>query len=254
MWIIASLWIAASVVMWITFGGAESNPTLDRLSKGAFGSVLILLVWIVGTIHALFLRRSVLRAVAAREERLRLLVNGSIPSHQGYATITQVQATPPRVCAPGYPQYSTARLVPTSQPGTSASPANFHHFPPQPASSRWAPVQSVQPTPSSAPGSFSAQPSNVSHSHAPHGGFAPIDVNTATRDQLMGLPSLDAAAVDRILRARQDCGGFTDLDHLVVTSSLQPHQLIALTERVSFSPLAPNTSKPPTSTGRLLDL
>jgi competence protein ComEA len=43
---------------------------------------------------------------------------------------------------------------------------------------------------------------------------AKVDINTATRDQLLPLPGMDAALADAILKYREDFGGFVSLTEL----------------------------------------
>jgi competence protein ComEA len=43
---------------------------------------------------------------------------------------------------------------------------------------------------------------------------AKLDINTATREQLLQVPGMDAALADAIIRFRQDYGGFTALTEL----------------------------------------
>jgi hypothetical protein len=60
---------------------------------------------------------------------------------------------------------------------------------------------------------------------------------------------LDAALADRIVAARQIKGGFRDLDDLVATAGLQPHELIKIRGKVIFGP-AQAAPRLPTQQGR----
>src|SRR5947207_7867380 len=50
--------------------------------------------------------------------------------------------------------------------------------------------------------------------HCAKGKVAKLDINTATREQLLKIPAIDAALVDAIIAYRQDFGGFLALTEL----------------------------------------
>jgi competence protein ComEA len=50
--------------------------------------------------------------------------------------------------------------------------------------------------------------------HCAKGKKAKLDINTATRDQLLLVPGMDAALADAIIKYRQDFGGFVALTEL----------------------------------------
>ena len=68
---------------------------------------------------------------------------------------------------------------------------------------------------------------------------------------LLALPALGQADVERIVAARGERGGFRDMDDLVSAASLQPHQLVALQDRVVFGEFTRPGSQ---GHGRVLDL
>ena len=85
---------------------------------------------------------------------------------------------------------------------------------------------------------------------------ARVDVNTASSEDLLSLPALDPATVARIITARSERGGFRDINDLTSAAALQPHQLVALQDRVSFSEFEhPGSPAHRARThGRILDL
>ena len=75
-----------------------------------------------------------------------------------------------------------------------------------------------------------------------------VDINTATIADIREIGALDNAAIGRILIARSQRGGFTDLDDLAEAASLQAGQVLALWGRVAFSPFP--ATPPGTCLGR----
>lgn len=92
----------------------------------------------------------------------------------------------------------------------------------------------------------------------------PIDINSADVAEIASGVGLDAPTAERIVATRVQRQGFRDLDDLVVTAGLQPHELLKLRGKVAFGsyrPTMPSTSPapeqpfPPTEppSGRILD-
>lgn len=67
---------------------------------------------------------------------------------------------------------------------------------------------------------------------------APIDLNTATRDQLVTLPGIDLAWADHIIATRSRVGGFTNPADLVTAASVQPHVFAGIRDRLVATPPA----------------
>jgi DNA uptake protein ComE-like DNA-binding protein len=74
-----------------------------------------------------------------------------------------------------------------------------------------------------------------------------IDINTATRNQLLTLPGIGAADVGLILQRTQNGGGFASLDELAAALNLKPHKVSHLQGKVRFSPVANTTPKSPSA-------
>lgn len=79
-----------------------------------------------------------------------------------------------------------------------------------------------------------------------------VDVNSAMTDELLSLPGIDPLAVEAIVSARKRRGGFHNLGDLTAAAGLQPHQMVALSDAVTFGPFDPPQS--PRGNGRVLDL
>ena len=112
-----------------------------------------------------------------------------------------------------------------------------------PPRTAWAPPSAATRSPSAPPASIPAESRSSSapatSTPAPPSAIpsepALVDVNTAPSTALLGLPALDRVTVERIVAAREERGGFHDLNDLTSAAALQPHQLVALQSRVSFS-------------------
>ena len=65
----------------------------------------------------------------------------------------------------------------------------------------------------------------------------PIDLNTATREDLMILPGIGGVTADRIIALRVYSGGFSDVSELLRVKWLGPAKLKGLTHLVVVKPL-----------------
>ena len=62
--------------------------------------------------------------------------------------------------------------------------------------------------------------------------IVPLDLNTATREELMELPGIGEVTADRILAYRRDHGSFSSVEELLNVSGIGPKKLEALLEYV----------------------
>ncbi|WP_276782327.1 helix-hairpin-helix domain-containing protein [Actinomyces gerencseriae] len=249
-WRIVAAWGIIVALLFISATLSENNK---NFFWNALTTVLLMISWIGSLVHAFIVRGIVLREAVAREDELSRLrayeqYYGSpqIPNHvttnasrtmpvpasgsplqaQGLQGLPSQSPLPPELrvdMAQYYEQPTHGRPAPPDSPMKPASQAA--HIEPQPFPVPPTPLASSAPpiSPASAP-SLPTTPA-----------LARVDVNTASSEDLLSLPTLDPAAVARIITARGERGGFRDINDLALAAALQPHQLVALQDRVSFS-------------------
>ena len=264
-WRIVAIWGVVVALLFLSLALSENNKdsVWDTL-----GSTLLMASWIGSFAHALIIRGTILREIVSREEELARLYD-QYNSSRGVNRFAVTESSPTVSVPLRTPlhQRSPLRSSPSQDPlpqelGIDMSRYYARPMPPRPRTA-WAPApptatRSSAPTPSSptarpAASHISSPPSSPSPaaSHPLPTSPALVDVNTAPSAVLLGLPALDQAAVERIVAAREERGGFHDLNDLTSAAALQPHQLVALQGRVSFS----RFRRPGTQVhGRILDL
>ncbi|MET7392448.1 helix-hairpin-helix domain-containing protein [Dactylosporangium sp. NPDC005572] len=91
----------------------------------------------------------------------------------------------------------------------------------------------------------------------------PLEINTATYDQLAALPAVGPELAHRILIERQARAGFRSLEELALALSIPPHQFAGLRRQLTCTPpdhepwKAPSTPEqkpPPATPGRVMDV
>ena len=234
-WRIVTVW---GVVVALSFISIALGDDKDSAWK-TLGGTLFIISWFGSFAHALIIRGTVLREIVSREDelaRLRALYGTHrVPSRSTTARAPVDDRLSQRI--PSHDPLPPELEVDTSQ--------YYEQSPPHTA---WAPPSSTpaESRSSSAPAASAPAPSSAIPSEP-----ALVDVNTAPSAVLLALPALDQAAVERIVAAREERGGFHDLNDLTSAAALQPHQLVALQDRVSFS----RFRRPGTQVhGRILDL
>lgn len=235
-WRIVAVW---GVVVALSFISIALGDDKDSAWK-TLGGTLFIISWFGSFAHALIIRGTVLREIVSREDELARL-RALYGTHQVPSRSTTARAPVDDRLSQRIPSHDP--LPPELEVDTSQY---YEQSPPRAA---WAPPSSApaESRPSSAPAVSTPAPPSAAIPSEP----ALVDVNTAPSAVLLALPALDQAAVERIVAAREERGGFHDLNDLTSAAALQPHQLVALQDRVSFS----RFRRPGTQVhGRILDL
>ena len=235
-WRIVTVW---GVVVALSFISIALGDDKDSAWK-TLGGTLFIISWFGSFAHALIIRGTVLREIVSREDELARL-RALYGTHQVPSRSTTARAPVDDRLSQRIPSHDP--LPPELEVDTSQY---YEQSPPRAA---WAPPSSTpaESRPSSAPAVSTPAPPSAAIPSEP----ALVDVNTAPSEVLLALPALDQAAVERIVAAREERGGFHDLNDLTSAAALQPHQLVALQDRVSFS----RFRRPGTQVhGRILDL
>lgn len=245
-WRAVILW---GVVVALSFLSIALGEDKDS-AWNALGGALFIISWFGSFVHALIIRGTVLREIVSREEelaRLRALYGTHrVPSRSTTARAPVDDRLSRRL--------SSRDPLP---PELEVDMSQYYEQPPP--RTAWAPPSAATRSPSAPPASTPAESRSSSalaaSTPAPPSAIpsepALVDVNTAPSTALLGLPALDRVTVERIVAAREERGGFHDLNDLTSAAALQPHQLVALQGRVSFS----RFRRPGTQVhGRILDL
>lgn len=246
-WRIVAIWGGVVALLFLSLALSENNKDS---AWDTLGSTLLMASWIGSFAHALIIRGTILREIVSREEELARLYD-QYNSSRGVNRFAVTESSPTVSVPLRTPlhQRSPLRSSPSQDPlpqelGIDMSRYYARPMPPRPRTA-WAPAPptATRPSPPSSPSPAASHPLPTSP--------ALVDVNTAPSAVLLGLPALDQAAVERIVAAREERGGFHDLNDLTSAAALQPHQLVALQDRVSFS----RFRRPGTQVhGRILDL
>ena len=234
-WRIVTVW---GVVVALSFISIALGDDKDSAWK-TLGGTLFIISWFGSFAHALIIRGTVLREIVSREDELARL-RALYGTHQVPSRSTTARAPVDDRLSQRIPSHDP--LPPELEVDTS------QYYEQSPPHTAWAPPSSTpaESRSSSAPAASAPAPSSAIPSEP-----ALVDVNTAPSAVLLALPALDQAAVERIVAAREERGGFHDLNDLTSAAALQPHQLVALQDRVSFS----RFRRPGTQAhGRILDL
>ena len=245
-WRIVTVW---GVVVALSFISIALGDDKDSAWK-TLGGTLFIISWFGSFAHALIIRGTVLREIVSREDELARL-RALYGTHQVPSRSTTARAPVDDRLSQRIPSHDP--LPPELEVDTSQY---YEQSPPRTA---WAPPSAATRSPYAPPASTPAESRSSSapaaSTPAPPSAIpsepALVDVNTAPSTALLGLPALDRVTVERIVAAREERGGFHDLNDLTSAAALQPHQLVALQGRVSFS----RFRRPGTQVhGRILDL
>jgi competence protein ComEA len=94
-------------------------------------------------------------------------------------------------------------------------------------------AEPVAPPPAAAP---SAAPTTAAHNgHASETSSRPLNINTATAEQLAALPGIGPKLAERIIAYRTQKGGFVSVDDLDAVSGIGAHLIDSLRPYIAVS-------------------
>ena len=233
-WVFTGVYAALLGVAITMLSINPDGPMSDLAAIPRFGA------WLGPTIHAAILNREYLTTLAAKGEWYRAPV--AQPNHSSetapapFLGVTQSDYYAPDT------HTSTPPQTPTYQAPMEPTP-------------------SPEPLPSQSSSSTGA---TATRRHSPNPTTAPgrLHANTATVDNLTGLPGVGPALAQRIVAVRDARGGYRDINDLAAAADLQPHELIRLRSHLTFDENT-RTGQPqdgtrnpsqPGGTGRILDI
>ena len=217
-------------VPWLVTAGIYGAASFGTLFiQGAMQPVVAGMIQTAAIIHSLILNRTFLTTLWGRRERGERQFGRGVPRVRPSSTATLVN--PVRV-EPGMPQEAAAlfEAAGTLQSDYLQQPAAANPYAASPATST--------------PAAAAPAASPVTRGRRTHG----LDVNTATVDQLAGLPQIGPARAAFAVAARQR-EPFTSTQHFAEVLGLQPHEIVALRGQITSGP-----RRKPRSSGRRLDL
>lgn len=182
---------------------------------GDLALIPILGCWLGATAHAAILNRDYLRTIAAKGNWYQ--TPQAQPAHQQLPP-TQNQPFMGVASSDYYGPGQAATPYGLQPPSNPPAQPTGHPAPAYPAR---------QPSPAPTP---QAQPQH------PAASGGPVDIGTASVDQLAAVPGIDHALANRLIAIRDARGGYRDLDDLASAANLQPHQLVRIRNYVAFGP------------------
>jgi competence protein ComEA len=94
------------------------------------------------------------------------------------------------------------------------------------------PAEAVVPPPAAPP----VVPTTAAHNgHAPEISSRPLNINTATAEQLAALPGIGPVLAERIIAYRTQKGGFVSVDDLDAVSGIGAHLIESLRPYIAVS-------------------
>jgi len=233
-WIALVIGCVGSALPWLA--SADSDPATEGSQLSDVGTGIVLAAWVGLVVYGFILNRDYLRWRAART-----------PASAWYNQPTVGSSGAPAPLAPAptpyaAPQASRTAATPVDQPRYHDPVSDLGVDPRQFYASGQA---ASAPGPAPAPSAAGRVPPVPQRPHATPGGHiatGPVDINTASTADIAAAAGGDAGLADRIVAAREQRGAFRDLDDLVASASIQPHEFIELRANVAFSRTVP----PPT--------
>jgi DNA uptake protein and related DNA-binding proteins len=227
-------WIAGIcylVLGWASFIVVGESP--QQSTVGAVGVWVFLFTYLASLIHAGVINGAWLRWRANWVPWYAQPTAPPPPGHPGSA-----HYGPPHPAPVGY--LNNPYGSPALPPGLVPPPESFYG--PGPSAAPAPPVPSVPP--GAAPAPSTAGPPSPSVPGPPQatpvgggaGAPAPLDVNTASYEQLVALPGFDPDRAVRVLTQRQAQRGFGSVQEFAAVAGLAPHEFARLRDRLVCAP------------------
>lgn len=202
---------AVLVIGVLSIVGAVSprDPEASTPVAGNVATAVFLVLWVVSAIHVFRVRQEWLRWKAAAAGRPQWY-DAPLPSvnQPAAADLTSIGIDDPTTDYLAPP--SPASVMPSFPP--PAAPALSGPLPPTETNSPSRSAGRPIPPPPSAPSLAAAKTSPE-----------PIDLNTATVDDIASLPGVGVATAHRIVEERNRRGGFESVEEAAMAAKLQPH-------------------------------
>ena len=224
-WIAALISCMGSAVLWVataTGDASETGGTVDsagatsEMSDWAAG--LAFAVWAGLLVYAVLLNRDYLRWRAGQDGTQAWY---NQPAGNSTPNVGQAYMPPPTINPRPEP---TAGFLGVSQDDYFGNQP--HPNVPRP------PSAPIDPATSGAPAEVhSVRPASPAARPHPVG---PVDVNTASASMLASSFSIDSDLASRVVATRNARGGFANLDDMVASVGLQPHELLKFRGRAAF--------------------
>ncbi|GAA2716526.1 ComEA family DNA-binding protein [Actinoplanes palleronii] len=211
--------VLGNACFWVS-SATTTEGTSSSTANTVSVALLVFLIWPASILHAAIINVSWLKWRAGYQPWYA--------QPQQTAWVGQpMAATPP----PLPPQLQN--VVPPQQQFYAAPQP--YQAPPQPSYAAPQPYQAPPPPSYAAP-----QP--------------PVDVNTATEQQLTTLPGITPDRAARIVEVRRSRGGFVSPNDFAAAAGLAPHEFVAVRDRLVCSPPVPPDDPAPGPYGRIVDV
>jgi hypothetical protein len=269
-WGYAIIFSGLSACVWVFTSSGIGADAAGNFSDWAGGFTVA--VWIAGIIFAILINRSFLRALADQAADApwysQQYSGATAPAGLAPPPIPRESASPPR------PEQSSATLPADrdlrTTPGIPDVDTSSFYDGKWPASAQQPPAPSRPARPEEPPSN--ARPPQIRPPGPPAPAPLPpevpqpvgvVDVNAASADAIGAATRINPQTAARIVAVRDQRGGFSDLDDLVLAARLQPHELVRLRGKVSFGQQSAeqrteDKAEPPASPGtrggRILDI
>lgn len=226
-------WIATGVYAAL-FAAFFTLVAIDDGKDTVFSDIALvpfLGVWLAPALHASFMNRDYLRTIAHKGNWYQAPAvpqNRPQPDTTSYLGVSQADYYGP---------------APQRQPWSSA--ATPPPAPRQSGSTHWQQPTAPAPQPRPREAEAASRQANAPGS--------PVPINTADADTIAGHLGIDHVLANHIVNIRGRRGSYHDFDDLVAATGMQPHQLVRIRGRITFS--GPDYKRPPNngSGGRVLD-